>query len=167
MDQAGEFEDFADVAGGVEELEAAGIAFEGDEGADQGADAGAINLEDAGEIDEDIARGGFGEAAKFGAKRVVADADGDAALEIEDGYVAGLARGNLQAHFRLRGARKEDGRRVRIITPQLDEHASYRASEEARNREGNKKGGESQVAFHLPGWVGFIAGSLFGWCFRV
>jgi hypothetical protein len=30
-----------------------------------------------------------------------------------------------------------------------------------------KKGGESQVAFHLPGWVGFVAGSLFGWYFRV
>ena len=72
LDEAREFEDFADVAGGIEELQAAGVAFERDEGANQSADAGAIDLLNASEIDEDVAGGDFGEASQFGTKSVIA-----------------------------------------------------------------------------------------------
>ena len=127
LDEAGEFEDFADVAGGIQELEAAGVAFERDEGANKRADAGAIDLLNASKIDEDVAGGGFGEAAQFGTKCVIAVADCNTALQIEDGDVSGFARGNLQAHVpSVTYWRTTGGCRVRIITPQVLEQASDR-----------------------------------------
>ena len=116
LDEASEFEDFADVAGGIEEFQAAGIAFEGDEGTDERADARAIHLHYTGEIDEDIARRNFREAPQFGAEGIVAAADRDAALQIEDGDIPGLSRRYLQAHVLLPGVRDFARRRVRIIT---------------------------------------------------
>ena len=65
LDQAREFEDFPDVAGGVQDFQAAALAFESDEGAHQRANAGAINLRDAGKIDEDLGGASFGELAQF------------------------------------------------------------------------------------------------------
>jgi len=127
LDEAREFEDFADVARGIQELQAAGVAFERDEGANQRADARAIDLLNASEIDEDVAGGDFGEAAQFGTKCVIAVADRNAALQIEDGDVSGFSRGNLQAHVpSVTYWRTTGGCRVRIITPQVLEQASDR-----------------------------------------
>jgi hypothetical protein len=97
LDEAGELEDFANVAGGVEDFQAAALALEGDEGAHQSADAGAVHLGDAGEIYEDVGRARFGELAQFGAERVIARADDDAAGQVENGDVTRLSRRNLQA----------------------------------------------------------------------
>ena len=91
LDEARELEDFADVSNGIEDLEAAALAFEGDERADQRADARAVHLGDAREVDEDIAGGGFGEPAQFGAESVVAGPDDDAPLQIDDDDVTGFA----------------------------------------------------------------------------
>lgn len=101
VDEAGEFENVADVSAGVEEFQAAALAFEADERADQSADAGAIHLGDAGEIDDDFGGTLFTEAAKFSAETIVADADDDAANEVENGDSTGFALGNLQAHREL------------------------------------------------------------------
>lgn len=109
VDQAGELQDFADVSDRVEELQPAAVALEGDEGAHERADPGAVHLRDAGEIDDDVADRSLGEAAQLGAQRVVAGTDGEAALQIENRDDAGFARGNLKAHVRLLcrlGARK-------------------------------------------------------------
>ena len=126
MDEARELEDFADVAGGIKKLQATGIALERDEGADQRADPGAIDLLDAFKIDQNIARRSFGKATQLGAERVVTDADRDTPSQIEDRNVPGLSRRDLQAHVRLPGIRDNTGRRVRIITPQVLEQASDR-----------------------------------------
>jgi len=101
LDEARELEDFADVSHRIEELEAAALALEGDEGADKRADAGAVHLGDAGEVDEDVAGRGLGELAQFGAECVVAGADDDAALQINDGDVSGFPGRDLQPHVGL------------------------------------------------------------------
>lgn len=116
LDEASEFEDFANVAGGIEEFQAAGIAFERDEGADERADSGAVHLHHASKIDENIARRNFREASQFGTESIVAAANRDAALQIEDRDVPGLSRRYLQAHVLLPGVRDNARRRVRIIT---------------------------------------------------
>ena len=126
LDEARELEDFADVAGGIEQFQATGVALERDEGADQRADPGAIDLLDAFKIDQNVARRSFGKAPQLGAERVVTDADRDTPSQIEDRNVPGLSRRDLQAHIRLPGIRDNTGRRVRIITPQVLEQASDR-----------------------------------------
>jgi len=101
LDEARELEDFADVAGGVKDFQAAALALKGDERAHEGADAGAVHLGDSGEIHQNVGRTSFGELAQLRSQRVVARADDDAALQIENGYVSGLPRRNLQAHDSL------------------------------------------------------------------
>src|ERR1700733_671986 len=101
LDQAREFKDFADVAGGIQELEAAALALESYERADQSADAGAVHLCDAGEIDEDVRGASFCELPQFRAEFVVAGADNNAALQVDDSYISGFPQGNLQAHDNL------------------------------------------------------------------
>src|SRR6202035_5408780 len=80
MDQARELEDFFDVTGGIQDFQAATLAFESDEGADQSADAGAINLRDAGKINQDLGWSSLGELAQFHGQPIVARADDHAAL---------------------------------------------------------------------------------------
>src|ERR1700722_978609 len=80
LDQAREFEDFSDVTGGVQDFQAATLAFESDEGAHQSANARAINLRDAGKIHQDLGRASLGELTQFQGHGVVAGADDHAAL---------------------------------------------------------------------------------------
>ena len=104
IDEASELEDFADVADRVENFEAAALAIESDEGAHDGADAGTVHLRNAGEIYDYVGRAGVGEFAKFDVESVVAGANGDAALQIQDGDRAGFSRRDLQTHLRLPSA---------------------------------------------------------------
>src|SRR5580704_17970891 len=80
MDQARELEDLFDMAGGVQDFQAATLAFESDEGAHQGADAGAINLRDTCKIDQHIGWSRFGELAQLYSQRIVSGADNNTAL---------------------------------------------------------------------------------------
>jgi len=80
IDQAREFEDLSDVASGVQDFQAATLAFESDERAHQRADARAINLRDAGKINQDLGWASLGELAQFQGHRIVAGADDHAAL---------------------------------------------------------------------------------------
>src|ERR1700684_106231 len=62
VDQASQLEDFPDMASWIEDFQAATLALEADEGAHQCADARAIDLRDAGEIDNDL---GWASIGKF------------------------------------------------------------------------------------------------------
>jgi len=106
LDQARELEDFFDVAGGIEDFQAAALALETDEGAHERADAGAVHLRDAGEIDDDFGWAGVGKFAQLYAERVIAGADDNATNQIENDYVTGFARRDLQAHDSLLAARE-------------------------------------------------------------
>ncbi len=106
LDQARQFEDFFDVAGGIENFQAAALAFETDEGAHERADAGAVDLRDAGEIDDDIGWAGFSKFAQLDAEGIIAGADDDATVQIQNGYVTGFSRRDLQAHDSLLAARE-------------------------------------------------------------
>src|SRR5580704_8758429 len=101
LDEAREFEDFADVTGGIQNFQAAALAFKAHERAHQRADAGAVHLRDAGEIYEDVRRTCFGELAQFGAELVIAGAYDYAALQIENSDTTRFPRDNLQAHGSL------------------------------------------------------------------
>jgi len=101
LDQAREFEDFADVAGGIQDFQAAAQALESYERAHQRADAGAVHLSDSGKVDKHVGRAGFSELSQFRAQRVVAGANDNAALQIENGDTTGFPHGNLQAHDSL------------------------------------------------------------------
>lgn len=68
VDQARQFEDFFDVAGGIKDFQAAALAFETDEGAHERADAGAVDLRDASEINDDLGWAGFGNFAELDAE---------------------------------------------------------------------------------------------------
>jgi len=72
------------VAGGVNQLQDAAVAANGHEAAHDGAYAGAIDLRDAGEIDEDFAIAGIDERAQLRAQLFVGAAYGGASLQIKD-----------------------------------------------------------------------------------
>ena len=91
------FEDEEDVALGTKETEAAISGAEGGEGADDGAEAGAVELDEVFEIEDDVTRASVNEFAELGAQVVVGAADGRFALEVEDGDVAGLTDCDLKA----------------------------------------------------------------------
>jgi len=171
IDEAGELEDFADVADRVENFEAAALALESDEGAHEGADAGAVHLRDACEVDDDVGRASVGELAQLDVESVVAGTNGDAALQIQNGDRAGFALRDLQTHFRLLiGGRKS----AAFLTWHADKSAHYTAvgAEASRNRGGEcerardalgversadfgiQMGGENQAASTSQGgWV--------------
>jgi hypothetical protein len=106
VNQAREFEDFFHVAGGIEDFQATALALEADEGAHECADAGTIDLRDAGEIDDNIGRAGIGKLAQLYTERIIAGADDDATYQIENSHVPGFSRRDLQAHDSLLAARE-------------------------------------------------------------
>src|ERR1700691_5151463 len=89
------------MAGRIQEFQAAALALEGYERADERANPGAVHLSDADEIDEDVGRAGFGELSQFRAQLIIAGAYDNAALQIENGDSTGFPPGNLQAHDSL------------------------------------------------------------------
>jgi len=91
-------EDEEDVAVGAKETEAAVPCTEGGEGPDDGAETGAVELDEVFEVEDDVTRASVNQFAELGAQVVVGAADGRFALEVEDGDVAGLANCYLKAH---------------------------------------------------------------------
>jgi hypothetical protein len=98
VEEAEHFEDEFYVAAGAEEFEIALAIAERDEGADDGADAGAVELSDAFEIEEDVLGAVVDELSNIGAERIVGGTDGGAALQVEDVNVAGTPNCDLEAH---------------------------------------------------------------------
>ncbi len=93
--ELGDVEDVVNFFGEAEEFEFAARVADGGEAADQFADAGGVDVIDAGEIEDDffLAVGdelvdGLAEASGF-------VAEGDAAVEVEDGDVTDFASGDL------------------------------------------------------------------------
>lgn len=96
--EAREFENFSDVAARMKELHGAAKVLKGDVGADQSAEAGTVQLRDAGEVDEDFFGFLMNEILEAIVQRVVVAPDGDTAIEIQNGDVAGAAGRNFQTH---------------------------------------------------------------------
>jgi hypothetical protein len=88
IDQARQFENLFDVAGWIEDFEATALAFETHKGAHERANAGAVDLRDASEIDDDLRCATFGQFAQFDAERIIAGADYDATVQIENRNIA-------------------------------------------------------------------------------
>lgn len=106
-------EDEEDVAMRAEETEAPVAGAKGGEGADDGAEAGAIELDDVFEVQDDAARAGVDEIAEKRAQFVVGAADGGLALKVEDDDVAGTTGCDLQAQGALLGERWGPSRIIR------------------------------------------------------
>ena len=96
--EAREFEDFTDVAARMKELHGAAKILKGDVGADQSAEAGTVQLRDAGEVDENFLGFLMNEILEAIVQGIVVTADGDAAIEIQNSDVAGTAGRNFQTH---------------------------------------------------------------------
>ena len=96
--ELGDVEDVVDFGGEVEEFEFASGVADGGEAADQFADAGAVDVVDAGEVEDDLLFA-FGDEGADGVAEI-ADflAEDDAAGDIEDGDVSDFAGINLQGH---------------------------------------------------------------------
>jgi len=83
----------------VEELEFAAGVFDGGEGADQLADARAVDVADLGEVEEDVFGAFVEDFMDAVAQGDAAFAKGDAATEVEDGDSVYLADCDFHAHF--------------------------------------------------------------------
>ena len=81
---------------------AAGVA-DGGVAADQFADAGGVDVIDVGEVEDDLLFAGGDEFADGVAEQAGFVAEGDAAVEIEDGDVADFAGGDGHRKWGLRG----------------------------------------------------------------
>lgn len=104
--ELGDVEDVANFLGEVKEFEfATGVAGRG-EGADQFSDAGAVEVVDAGEVEDDLLFSVGEQVAHGGAEFADFRAENEAAMNVEDGDVRHFAGINLQRHGR-RGLRRE------------------------------------------------------------
>src|SRR5260370_35953330 len=83
----------------AEQAQAASGAGKGDGVAHQRRYAGAVNLLNVAEIDEDFVPAVFGEIAQLMMQAVARLADGDAAAGVEDAHIAGFANRDIDAHF--------------------------------------------------------------------
>jgi hypothetical protein len=91
-------EDVVNFLGEVEELEfASGVADRG-EGADEFSDAGAVEVVDIGEVEDDFLFALGDQVADGGAKSADLGAEDDAAVDVEDGDVRNFAGINFQGH---------------------------------------------------------------------
>ena len=107
--ELGDVENVVDFLGEVEELEfAAGVAH-GGEAADELPDAGAVDVVDVGEVEDDFLFA-FGDEIADGVAEV-ADffAEDDASVDVEDGNVSNFAGIDLQGHDQDRWQGLEEG----------------------------------------------------------
>src|SRR5450432_206314 len=96
--ELGDVEDVLDFLGEVEELEfAAGVA-DGGVAADQFSDAGAVDVVDAGEVEDDLLFAVGDEIADGVAEVADFVAEDDASGDVEDGDVSDFAGLDLQRH---------------------------------------------------------------------
>jgi hypothetical protein len=94
----GDIEDVVNLFAEIEEFEfAAGVA-DGGEAADEFADAGAVDVIDVGEVENDFRLAASQKIADGGAERVGFVAEDDAATDVEQDDVIDFAGGNGQVH---------------------------------------------------------------------
>jgi hypothetical protein len=84
FDQARDGKGIEDAARFADEVEDATFATEGDGHADERGDAGAVNLRNAVEIDDDFARAFLKDGSESGGELVAGIANGQAAVEVEN-----------------------------------------------------------------------------------
>jgi hypothetical protein len=91
LDEAGDGEGIADAAGAADEAENAAFSRELDGNAHQGGDAGAVNLRDAVQNDDNFPGAGFDDGFESIVKLLGGFADGEAAVDFEHRHRAGFA----------------------------------------------------------------------------
>src|SRR5208283_1208875 len=96
--ELGDLEQVVDLLGEVEQLELAAGVFDGGECADQLSDAGAIDVADLGEVEQDVFGALVERVVNAVAQGDAAFAKGDAATEVEDGDSVYLADCYFHAH---------------------------------------------------------------------
>jgi len=84
FDEAGDAEGVADTARTADETQLAAGAVEAGRNTDERGNAGAVNLRDAIEIDDDFARSVFENGLKSSVELIGGFADGEASMEIEE-----------------------------------------------------------------------------------
>ena len=107
FDEAGDGEGVEDAAGQADQMKSATIAAERDRHADESGDAGAINLRDALEIDDDLADASFQDGIESGGELVTGVADGKAAVHVKNDDVVFAVHvdfdGSMLGHFLAQG----------------------------------------------------------------
>lgn len=98
FDEAGDREGIADAAGAADEAEYAAFASQPDGNAHEGGDAGAIDLGDAVEDHDDLARAGFDDGLECVVELIGRFTDGEAAVDFKHGHSARLADVDLHGH---------------------------------------------------------------------
>jgi hypothetical protein len=96
FDKAGNGEGIADAAMAADEVEPAAFASERDGDADERRDTGTIDLGDAVEVDDDLARALFHHRVSLVIEMIAGVADGEAAVDSDKMDAAGFADGNFQ-----------------------------------------------------------------------
>jgi len=99
FDEAGDGKGVAHAAGAADEAERAVGVFELDGDAHEGGNAGAVNLRDAVEVDDDVTSAGLEEFFEGLVEMLAGFADGQAAADIEDRNGPGFAHPNF--HWRM------------------------------------------------------------------
>jgi hypothetical protein len=96
FDQAGDGEGIADTAMAADEVEPAAFASKRDGDTDERRDAGAIDLGDAVEVDDDLASALLHHRVSMVIEMVAGVADGEAAVDSDKMDAGGFADGNFQ-----------------------------------------------------------------------
>ena len=98
--ELGDVEDVVDFLGEVEELEFASGFADGGEAADQFSDAGAVEVVNIGEVEDDFLFALSYEIVDGGAERADLGTEDDAAVNVEDGDVGDFAVIDSEGHDR-------------------------------------------------------------------
>ena len=99
--ELGDVEDVLDFLGEVEELEFAAIIADGGETADEFSDAGAVEVVDVGEVEDDFLFTLGHETVDSGAESAYFGTEDNATVDVEDGDVGNFAGVDCQRHGRL------------------------------------------------------------------
>lgn len=100
--ELGDVQDVVNLLGEVEELEFASRVADGGEAADQLSDTGAVDVVDAGEVEDNLLLSLIDQAADGVAQRVNFVSEHDAAMNVENGDVGDFAGVDGQGHVGLR-----------------------------------------------------------------
>lgn len=100
--EANHFDEHEDALGGGEEGAFAASALEGGEGADQGADAGAVEFGDAGKIDGNVGGTGVEQLLHLGTEGLFGVTELQRAVEVENGSRTGFSEIDVHRCPRMR-----------------------------------------------------------------
>jgi hypothetical protein len=95
LDEASDGEGIPDTAGAADEVSGSAFASELDGDADEGGDAGAVNLRDAVEVDDDLATAALDDSLERLVELLGGLADGQAAADLEEVDAVFFANGDF------------------------------------------------------------------------